>query len=80
MQLDFTPDQEELRASVRSVLEKECPRTLVREHVELVVRGEPSDAFHSLIRPDDNRTTARSVAGSPAPNWTFVSRGRELTP
>jgi alkylation response protein AidB-like acyl-CoA dehydrogenase len=42
MQLDFTPDQEELRASVRAVLEKECPRSAVREHVEAVVAGEPS--------------------------------------
>ena len=31
MQLDFTPDQEELRASVRSVLEKECK--IGRAHV-----------------------------------------------
>ena len=44
MQLDFTADQEELRASVRSVLEKECTRAVVREHVERVVAGEPSDA------------------------------------
>jgi alkylation response protein AidB-like acyl-CoA dehydrogenase len=44
MQLDFTPDQEELRSSVRGVLEKECTRAFVREHVDRVVRGEPSDA------------------------------------
>lgn len=44
MQLDFTPDQEELRSSVRAVLEKECTRAIVREHVDHVVRGEPSDA------------------------------------
>jgi alkylation response protein AidB-like acyl-CoA dehydrogenase len=44
MQLDFTPDQEELRDSVRGVLEKECPRAVVREHVERVVQGEASDA------------------------------------
>lgn len=44
MQLDFTPDQEELRSSVRSVLEKECTRAFVREHVDHVVVGEPSDA------------------------------------
>ena len=44
MQLDFTADQEELRASVRTVLEKECTHAVVREHVEHVVRGEPSDA------------------------------------
>ena len=44
MQLDFTADQEELRGSVRSVLNKECTRAFVREHVERVVAGEPSDA------------------------------------
>ena len=44
MQLDFTPDQEELRDSVRSVLDKECTRAVVRDHVDRVVRGEESDA------------------------------------
>ena len=43
MQLDFTSDQEELRTSVRAVLEKECSRSFVREHVDHVVRDEPSD-------------------------------------
>jgi len=44
MQLDFTADQDELRDSVRSVLEKECPRSFVRDHVERLERGETSDA------------------------------------
>ena len=44
MQLDFTPDQDELRDSVRTVLDKECPRAVVREHVERVVAGDESDA------------------------------------
>ncbi|MEY2424045.1 MAG: hypothetical protein QOI95_4112 [Acidimicrobiaceae bacterium] len=48
MQLDFTPDQEELRSSVRSVLEKECTRAVVREHVDHVVRDEASDASTTL--------------------------------
>ena len=48
MQLDFTPDQEELRSSVRSVLEKECPRGFVREHIDHVVRDEPSDGPERL--------------------------------
>jgi alkylation response protein AidB-like acyl-CoA dehydrogenase len=30
MELEFTPEQEELRASVRAVLEKECTTTVVR--------------------------------------------------
>ncbi len=34
MELEFTSDQEELRASVRSFLEKECPLELVRAVVE----------------------------------------------
>ena len=34
MQLEFTREQEDLRDSVRSVLAKECPITLVREVVE----------------------------------------------
>ena len=34
MELDFTSDQEELRASVRSFLDKECPLELVRAVVE----------------------------------------------
>jgi alkylation response protein AidB-like acyl-CoA dehydrogenase len=44
MQLDFTADQQELRDSVRTVLDKECTRGVVREHVERIVAGEPSDA------------------------------------
>jgi alkylation response protein AidB-like acyl-CoA dehydrogenase len=31
MELEFTPEQEELRASVRAVLEKECPTSVVRD-------------------------------------------------
>src|SRR5205807_8273799 len=34
MDLEFTPDQEELRTSVRAVLGRECPPSLVREVVE----------------------------------------------
>ncbi len=34
MELEFTAEQEELRASVRSFLEKECPIELVRSVVE----------------------------------------------
>ena len=48
MQLDFTAEQEDLRGSVRSVLEKECTRAFVRDHVESVVRGEPSDGPERL--------------------------------
>ncbi|HZN15254.1 MAG TPA: acyl-CoA dehydrogenase family protein [Acidimicrobiales bacterium] len=31
MELEFSPEQEELRTSVRAMLEKECPTTVVRE-------------------------------------------------
>ncbi|HEX4818640.1 MAG TPA: acyl-CoA dehydrogenase family protein [Acidimicrobiales bacterium] len=48
MQLDFTSDQEELRDSIRTVLEKECTRAVVREHVDRVVAGKPSDAPERL--------------------------------
>jgi alkylation response protein AidB-like acyl-CoA dehydrogenase len=48
MQLDFTSDQDELRSSVRAVLDKECTRAVVREHVDHVVRDEPSDASAKL--------------------------------
>ncbi len=40
MELEFTTEQEELRASVRSFLEKECPLELVRAVVE---SGEPPE-------------------------------------
>ncbi len=40
MELEFTGEQEELRASVRSFLEKECPIDLVRAVVET---GEPPE-------------------------------------
>src|SRR5205807_9859932 len=40
MDLEFTADQEELRTSVRAVLDRECPPSLVREVVE---KGTPAD-------------------------------------
>src|SRR4051812_9910312 len=40
MELDFSEDQQELRSSVRSFLEAECPMTLVRSVVE---KGAPAD-------------------------------------
>ena len=40
MDLEFTADQEELRTSVRAVLTRECPPSLVREVVE---KGTPAD-------------------------------------
>ena len=42
MELEFTADQEELRASVRAVLARECPMSLVREVVE---KGTPADGL-----------------------------------
>ncbi|MGH9187233.1 MAG: acyl-CoA dehydrogenase family protein [Acidimicrobiales bacterium] len=44
MQLDFTSEQDELRASVRAVLEKECPPAAVRGIVETGDFG-PADAL-----------------------------------
>ncbi len=39
MELDFDPEHEDLRDSVRSVLAAECPITLVREIVETRIGG-----------------------------------------
>ena len=42
MELEFTPDQDELRDAVRAVLVRECPMSLVREVVE---KGIPADGL-----------------------------------
>ena len=42
MELEFTADQEELRSSVRAVLARECPMSLVREVVE---KGSTADGL-----------------------------------
>ena len=50
MELEFTSEQEELRASVRSFLEKECPLELVRAVVET---GEaPEKLWGSMVALD----------------------------
>ena len=50
MDLEFTGEQEELRASVRSFLDKECPIELVRSVVET---GEPAKAlWRSMVELD----------------------------
>jgi alkylation response protein AidB-like acyl-CoA dehydrogenase len=46
VELEFTSDQEELRASIRSVLERECPISLVREVVE---KGVDSEGLWSQV-------------------------------
>lgn len=46
MDLEFTGDQDELRDSVRSFLEKECPAELVRRVVET---GQPADELWSSM-------------------------------
>jgi alkylation response protein AidB-like acyl-CoA dehydrogenase len=46
MELEFSEDQQELRSSVRSFLDAECPMTVVREVVEksgVVEKGRPAD-------------------------------------
>ena len=46
MELDFSEEQQELRATVRTFLERECPITLVRAVVEkgnVVEKGTPAD-------------------------------------
>jgi alkylation response protein AidB-like acyl-CoA dehydrogenase len=50
VELEFTSEQEELRSSVRSFLDKECPIELVRTVVET---GEPAEAlWHSMVELD----------------------------
>src|SRR4051794_25735507 len=44
MELDFTADQEELRATVRTVLAAECSPAIVRELVEARTAGKPAVA------------------------------------
>ncbi len=44
MELDFSEDQQELRATARAFLERECPMTLVRSVVE---KGAPADDLWS---------------------------------
>jgi alkylation response protein AidB-like acyl-CoA dehydrogenase len=44
VQFDFTEEQDALRGSVRAVLERECPISLVREVVEKTVAGGTPDA------------------------------------
>jgi alkylation response protein AidB-like acyl-CoA dehydrogenase len=46
VELEFTADQEDLRASVRAVLERECPMSLVREVVE---KGTTPDGLWSRM-------------------------------
>ncbi|MEY2566799.1 MAG: hypothetical protein QOE35_1328 [Actinomycetota bacterium] len=46
MELEFTSDQEELRTSVRAVLARECPISVVREVVE---KGTGADALWSRM-------------------------------
>ena len=46
MHLEFTPDQDELRDGVRTVLTGECPMSLVREVVE---KGTTADALWSRM-------------------------------
>ena len=48
MQLELSDDQRELQASVRAVLERECPMRLVRELVETGVTA-PADALWSTM-------------------------------
>ena len=42
MQLELTPEQDQLRESVREVLDRECPTSVVRDLVE---RGAPAEAL-----------------------------------
>ncbi|MGZ4677223.1 MAG: acyl-CoA dehydrogenase family protein [Acidimicrobiia bacterium] len=55
MELDFDPDQEALRDSVRAFLDTECPIALVREVVEARIAGRSADAVADAL---DAKTAA----------------------
>jgi len=50
VELEFTSEQEELRSSVRSFLNKECPIELVRAVVETA--APPEDLWASMVALD----------------------------
>jgi alkylation response protein AidB-like acyl-CoA dehydrogenase len=50
MDLEFTSDQEELRSAVRTVLERECPPSLVREVVEK--GAQPDELWAAMVDLD----------------------------
>ena len=52
MQLDFTTDQEDLRSSVRSVLEREWPIASVRSLVETGSRSGVDDLWKTMVSLD----------------------------
>lgn len=61
MQLDFTPDQEELRAQVRAVLDRECPVGVVRALVE---EGDaPAKLWQTMVSLDWPALTVPEACG-----------------
>ena len=61
VELEFTSDQDELRASIRDVLAGECPIGLVREVVEKGVA--PSALWERMVQLDWPALTVPEAAG-----------------
>ena len=61
MELEFTPDQEELRDSVRSVLARECPPSLVRAVVD--DPGKAAGLWHQMVELGWPALTIPEAAG-----------------
>jgi alkylation response protein AidB-like acyl-CoA dehydrogenase len=83
VELEFTSDQEDLRASVRSVLQRECPISLVREVVE---KGTVPDAlWRRMIQLDWPALTVPEDSGGVGLGMVELAvlseeLGRVLTP
>ena len=61
MELEFTNEQEELRASVRSFLDKECPIELVRAVVSR--GGRPNISRNGLVMLPSASAIERCLSG-----------------
>jgi len=61
MDLEFTSDQEELRSSVRAVLARECPPSLVREVVEKGTQAD--DLWAAMVELDWPALTVDPACG-----------------
>ena len=73
MELEFTAEQEELRASVRAVLEKECPTSVVRA-------GEWGPLWKQMVALDWPAMTIPESAGGLGTSLIPTETSPSLTP
>src|SRR5438477_208975 len=83
MDLEFTPDQEELRTSVRAVLGRECPPSLVRELVEKGTQAD--DLWTAMVELDWPALTIDTAHGGLGLGFVELAvvveeLGRAITP